>query len=64
MRTMANLVSDIVNLNEKDLDQLAQAIAWFTAGTSNKGERFERMLNVHNREQAERMARITNKEAA
>ena len=58
MRTMANLVSDIVNLNEEDLDMLAQAIAWFTAGTSDKGERLERMLNVHNREQAERMAKL------
>ena len=58
MRTMANLVSDIVNLNEEDLDMLAQAIAWFTASTSDKGERLERMLNVHNREQAARMARL------
>lgn len=64
MRTMANLVSDIVNLNDKDLDMLAQAIAWYTSGISDKGERLERMLNIHNREQAERMARMTNKEAA
>ena len=61
MRTMANLVSDIMNLNSKDLDLLAQALAWYSAGTTEKAHRFETLLNVHNREQAERMKRMKEK---
>ena len=58
MRTMANLVSDIMSLNNEDLDMLAQALAWYSAGTTEKAHRFESLLNAHNRIQAERMERL------
>lgn len=58
MRTMANLVSDIMNLNNKDLEMLAEALAWFSAGTTEKAHRFESYLNAHNRIQAEKMERM------
>lgn len=58
MRTMTNLVSDIMNLNNKDLELLAQALAWFSAGTTEKANRFESYLNAHNRIQAEKMKRM------
>ena len=61
MRTMANLVSDIMSLNQKDLDMLAQAMAWYSAvpnpGARNKAQALEFFLNVHNKEQEETWAR-------
>lgn len=58
MRTMAKLVGDIVNLNTKDLDELARAIAWYSAVPNpearNKAQALEFFLNVHNREQEAR----------
>jgi hypothetical protein len=50
MRTMANLVSEIVNMNSKDLEMLAQGIAWFSSGTSNKADQFRFFLETHIRE--------------
>ena len=61
MRTMAKLVSDIMSLNNKDLDMLAQAIAWYSAvpnpTTRNKAQSLEFFLNAHNREQEAHWAR-------
>ena len=36
MRTMANVVSEIVNMSSKELDLLAQGIAWYSSGTSSE----------------------------
>ena len=58
MRTMVNLVSDIMSLNNEDLDMLAQALAWYSAGTTEKANKFESLLNAHNRIQTERMQRL------
>lgn len=64
---MANLVSDIVNLNSKDLDLLAQALAWYSSSPDpqayNKARAFEFFLSAHNREQEEQWARRTKKAA-
>ena len=55
MRTMANLVSDIMNLSNKDLDMLAQGLAWYSAVPNpearNKAQALEFFLSAHNREQ-------------
>lgn len=69
MRTMAKLVSDIINLNSKDLDQLAQALAWYSSSPDpeayNKARAFEFFLNAHNREQEVAWARrMAEKQAA
>lgn len=59
MRNMAKLVSEIVSLNNKDLELLAQAIAWYgSGGASDKAEKLEFFLSLHIREQNERMAKI------
>lgn len=68
MRTMANLVSDIMSLNTKDLEQLAQALAWYSAVPNpisrNKAQSLEFFLNAHNREQEETWARRMSGKAA
>lgn len=59
MRTIANLVSDIISLNNKDLELLAQAIAWYSSGgVSDKAEKLEFFLGVHIREENEKMAKL------
>lgn len=67
MRTMANLVGDIVSLNTKDLEQLAQALAWFSSSPDpeayNKARALEFFLSVHNREQEDMWAGRTKKAA-
>lgn len=68
MRTMAKLVSDIMSLNTKDLDMLAQAIAWYSAVPNpvsrNKAQDLEFFLNSHNKEQEALWARrMAEKEA-
>ena len=61
MRTMAKLVSDIMSLNNKDLDMLAQALAWYSAVPNfqarNKAQALEFFLNAHNKEQEALWAR-------
>ena len=54
-KKIANLAGTIVNLNNKDLESLAQALAWYTSGISNKAEKLEFFLNVKIKEQNERM---------
>lgn len=67
MRTMANLVSDIMNLSNKDLDMLAQAIAWYSAVPNpearNKAQALEFFLSAHNREQQDNWVRRMEKAA-
>lgn len=68
MRTMAKLVSDIMSLNNKDLDMLAQALAWYSAVPNpvdrNKAQALEFFLSAHNKEQEDRWAkRMAEKEA-
>lgn len=68
MRTMAKLVSDIMSLNTKDLDQLAQALAWYSAVPNpvarNKAQDLEFFLSAHNKEQEATWARrLAGKEA-
>lgn len=53
MRTMANVVGDILNMSSEDLEMLAQGIVWFSSGTSktpNKAEQFRFFLETHIRE--------------
>jgi len=61
MRTMANLVSDIMNLSNKDLDMLARGLAWYSAVPNpearNKAQAFEFFLSAHNKEQEQMWAK-------
>lgn len=65
---MANLVSDIMSLNTKDLEQLARALAWYSAVPNpisrNKAQDLEFYLNAHNKEQEETWARRMAEKAA
>jgi hypothetical protein len=65
---MANLVSDIMSLNTKDLEQLAQALAWYSAvpnpTSRNKAQDLEFYLNAHNKEQEETWVRRMAEKAA
>ena len=61
MRTMANLVSEIVNMNSKDLEMLAQGICWFSMGTTDQAEKLKFFLDNHIREQRERREKIFGK---
>ena len=68
MRTMANLVSDIMSLSTKDLDTLAQAMAWYSAVPNpearNKAQALEFFLSAHNKEQEQMwVKRMAEKEA-
>lgn len=59
MRTMANLVSEIVNMNNDDLEMLAKGIAWFSSGGStDKAAKLKFFLENHIREQEQRMEKI------
>ena len=44
MRTMANLVSDILNMQNTDLELLAEALALYDI---RKADRFKFFLNTH-----------------
>lgn len=48
VRTMYDLVSDIVKLNDDDLQLLAEALVMYSA---TKAERLEFLLNVMHKEQ-------------
>lgn len=50
MRTMANLVSDILNMNSEDLEMLAQGLVWFSSNPSNQAEKLAFLLETHIRE--------------
>lgn len=50
MRTMANVVGDILNMSSEDLEMLAQGIVWFSSRTPNKAEQFRFFLETHIRE--------------
>lgn len=61
---IVKLVSEIVSLSDKDLEMLAQAIAWYSSGgASDKAEKFEFYLSVHIREQNESFKKIMEKAA-
>ena len=55
---MANLVNAIVELNPKELQELALGLAWCTTGISNKAEKLEFFLNVEVKEAKERFERM------
>lgn len=66
MTKIAKLVSDISKLNSKDLDALAQGLAWYSSSPDpqayNQARALEFFLFAYNREQEARWA--DRKEAA
>ena len=69
MTKMAKLVSDISKLSSKELDALAQGLAWYSSSPEpqayNQASALEFFLFAYNREQeAKWAARMNEKEAA
>jgi len=47
---ISTLVSEIVNMSDKDLETLAKTISWYSVGVDKRSERLEFLLAAANRE--------------
>lgn len=54
-KRISTLVSEIVNMSDKDLEILARTISWYSVGIDKRSERLEFLLAVANRENNAKM---------